>query len=225
MNLIAQKLREIGDVAMVVIDPVTAYLGGEIDSHKTTEVRAALHPLEQFAAEFNVAVLAISHPPKSPSLKALNYIAGSGAFTHAPRLTFMVIEDPELPGRNLLLAVKNSLGPKADGIGYSIVSAFVGPGNSIPTSRIEWDSRPVYMSADEILEAHAEKRKAKAKGEAEGFLRAKMAPGQSYPAGDIQKEAAAAGIAERTLRRARNDLGVKKSKNGFGGKVWWSRDD
>jgi putative DNA primase/helicase len=174
MDLIAEKAREIGDVAMIVIDPVTAYLGTEIDSHRISDVRAALLPLEQFAAELNVCVLCITHPPKSPSLKALNFIAGSGAFTHAPRLAFIVIEDPEAPGRNLMLAIKNTLGKKADGMGYSIVSAFVGPDEKILTSRIEWDDRPVYMSADEVLEAHEEKRKAKAKGEAEGFLREKM---------------------------------------------------
>src|SRR5262249_42417376 len=48
MDLIANKVCEIGNVALVVIDPVTAYLGSEIDSHRTTEVRAALLPLEQF---------------------------------------------------------------------------------------------------------------------------------------------------------------------------------
>lgn len=225
MELIAAKVRELGDVAMLVIDPITAYLGTDIDSHRTTDVRAALLPLEQFAAELNVAVLAITHPPKAPSLRALNFISGSGAFTHAPRLTFIAIEDPECPGRNLLLAAKNTLGRKADGLGYNIVSAFVGPDESILTSRVEWDDRPVYMSADEVLYAHAEKAKAKAKGEAEDFLRTTMKPGQSYPAADIFKQAAAAGIAERTLRRAHKDLGIKKSKKEFRGPMWWQRDD
>jgi putative DNA primase/helicase len=224
MDLIAQKAREIGDVALVVIDPVTAFLGSEIDSHKITDVRAALLPLEQFAAQIDVAVLCITHPPKAPSTKALNFIAGSGAFTHAPRLAFMVIEDPEVAGRNLLLSVKNTLGRKADGLGYSIVSAFVGSSESIPTSRIEWDNRPVYMTADEVLRAHADKNKAKARDEAESFLRTTMTPGQSYAASEIQKQAADAGIAKRTLQRARDSLGVKKSKNSFQGKVWWSRD-
>jgi AAA domain len=225
MDLIEKKVREVGDVALVIIDPVTAFFGGEIDSHRITDVRAALLPLEQFAEQLDVAVLCIAHPPKSPSTKALNFIAGSGEFTHAPRLTFMVIEDPESPDRNLLLAVKNSLGRKPEGLGYSIVSALVGPGESIPTSRIEWDNRPVYMTADEVLEAHAEKRKAKAKGEAESFLRTKMEPGQSYPASDIKQQAANAGIAERTLGRASKTLRIKKSRDGFGGPMWWKRDD
>jgi putative DNA primase/helicase len=225
MDLIAKKVREVGDVALIIIDPVTAYFGSEIDSHRITDVRAALLPLEQFAAQLEVAVLCIAHPPKTPSMKALNFIAGSGAFTHAPRLAFIVIEDPEAPGRNLLLAVKNSLGRKADGLGYSIISTFVGLGESILTSRIEWDDRPVYMTADEVLRAHAEKNKAKAKTEAEDFLRTKMQPGQDYNFTDIKKEAAEAGIPERTLRRASDSLGVKKSRNGFGSKMWWKRDE
>jgi putative DNA primase/helicase len=225
MDLIATKAREIGDVALVIIDPITAYLGTEIDSHRISDVRAALLPLEQFAEQEHIAVLGISHPPKSPSTKALNFIAGSGAFTHAPRLTFMVIEDPQAPGRNLLLPVKNNLGPKASGLGYSIVSTFVGPNEDILSSYIHWDDQPVTMTADEALAATAEKSKAKARGEAEDFLCVKMEPGKSYPASDIMKAAQAAGISERTLRRAREDLGVKKSKSGFQGRMWWSRDD
>jgi hypothetical protein len=223
MDLIAQKVRQLGDAALLIIDPVTAYFGSEIDSHRITDVRAALMPLEQFAKEFDIAVLGITHPPKAPSTKALNFIAGSGAFTHAPRLTFMVIEDPETPRRTLLLAVKNNLGPKAPGLGYTIAPRFVGPG--IVTSRIEWDGLPVSITANEALEAWAEKKKAKATDEAEDFLRTNMTAGQSYSASDIQDKATHAGIAERTLRRARKNLGIKPSRNGFGGKMWWQRDE
>jgi putative DNA primase/helicase len=36
---------EISDVALVVIDPITSYMGTRIDSHRTTDVRAVLEPL------------------------------------------------------------------------------------------------------------------------------------------------------------------------------------
>jgi putative DNA primase/helicase len=36
-------IREIGDVALIIVDPVTAYLG-KIDSHKNADVRAVLAP-------------------------------------------------------------------------------------------------------------------------------------------------------------------------------------
>jgi len=55
----------IGDVALVIIDPVTAYLGaGKIDTHKTADVRAVLSPLTEFADEQGVTILGITHPQK-----------------------------------------------------------------------------------------------------------------------------------------------------------------
>jgi hypothetical protein len=41
LESLAAVVREVNDVALIVIDPVTSYLGAEIDSHKTTDVRAA----------------------------------------------------------------------------------------------------------------------------------------------------------------------------------------
>ena len=56
LDVISDKIAEIGDVALVVIDPVTSYLG-KIDSHRTSDVRSALEPLGDFAATTGVAVL------------------------------------------------------------------------------------------------------------------------------------------------------------------------
>jgi hypothetical protein len=231
-DLLSAKARELGDVALVIVDPVTAYLGGDMDSHRTTEVRAAMLPLQDFAEQQRVAILGIIHPPKAPGLKAINYIAGSGAFAHGPRFLALIIEDPELPGRNLMLPYKNSLGPLPPGIGYGIVSAFVPtPKGDILTSRIEWDSRPVTMTANEALAKTAENEKPTATGKAEEFLRGKMVSGQEYPAGEIFEEAEKAGIASRTLKRASKDMGVKKTKSmktpgqGGGGGWWWKIDE
>jgi len=175
-----------------------------------------LEPVGRFAEEFNACVLGISHSPKAPQAKALNAVVGSGAFVHAPRLVFLAIEDPEAPGRNLLLAAKNNLGKKAEGLGYHILDdRFVGPGDSIRSVYIEWDNLPVCMTADEALAAHAEKRKgSSALGEAENFLRERIgASGVSSK--DIHDEAEALGISERTLKRARKKLGVKASKDSY----------
>src|SRR5262249_13584096 len=55
---LAAALVGFGDTALVVIDPITAYLGAT-DSHCNAEVRAALAPLADLAAQHRVAVLAI----------------------------------------------------------------------------------------------------------------------------------------------------------------------
>ena len=59
---LVDQIRAIGDVRLVVIDPVSAYLG-KIDGNNAPEVRRTLAPLQQMAADTNVAVLLVT-PPK-----------------------------------------------------------------------------------------------------------------------------------------------------------------
>src|SRR5690606_23342500 len=54
MARLGNLLTEIGDVALIVIDPITAYLGGA-DSHKNAEIRALLAPLSDMAANHGAA--------------------------------------------------------------------------------------------------------------------------------------------------------------------------
>src|SRR5262249_20213247 len=142
LERLGEKIRAIGDVALVVIDPVTSYMGSKIDSHHTVDVRSVLEPLQKFAERYHVAVLMISHPQKATATNLLNAVTGSAAFVHAPRMTFIVIKDPDNSARTLFLAGKNNIGRKAEGMGFATESAFVGPDQSILTSRIVWDDLP-----------------------------------------------------------------------------------
>jgi len=217
LDRLGEKIEALGDVGLVVIDPITSYMGAKIDSHHTVEVRAVLEPLQKFAERYNVAVLMISHPQKAAATNVLNAVTGSAAFVHAPRMTFIVITDPENPDRTLFLAGKNNIGKKAEGMGYATENAFVGPDQSILTSRIAWDNLPVRITANEALEATADKKKGNATADAEEFLRTRLdGNGAGVPSKDIVDEAEANGISERTLRRARKKLGVKTRKDNYG---------
>jgi putative DNA primase/helicase len=62
LDLLRQKMVEIGDVKLVQIDPITAYLGNaKMDSYRTNDVRAVLSPVVNLAAELNVAIIGIMH--------------------------------------------------------------------------------------------------------------------------------------------------------------------
>ena len=46
LAMLRRKIDEIGDVVLVLIDPISAYLGvGKVDSYRTTDVRAVLGPV------------------------------------------------------------------------------------------------------------------------------------------------------------------------------------
>ena len=62
MEALRKKIASLGDVRLVIIDPITAYLGfGTVDSFRTADVRAVLTPLVTLAAEMKVAVIGVMH--------------------------------------------------------------------------------------------------------------------------------------------------------------------
>ena len=156
------------------MDAITSYMGSKIDSHRTTDVRAVLEPVGDFAREFNVSVLGITHPPKAYQANAIHAFTGSLAFVAASRLAFFVTSEAETK-RRLLLSVKNNLGPKAPGIGY-----FIG---TKPTSggiapHVLWDDAPVDLTANQALAAASSALKdGGAMERAKEFLREFLADG------------------------------------------------
>jgi putative DNA primase/helicase len=215
---LGRKIDEIGNVGLVIIDPITAYMGAKVDSHRTTDVRAVLELLTSFAAAHNVAVLAITHPPKAPQAKAIHVATGSLAFVAAARLAFLAIKEPETE-RRLLLPIKNNLGALAPGLGYSLVQHIVSKG--IVSSHVAWDTVPVTMTANEALAAGTNSRRAGAVGDAEDFLRKELAGGPR-PVEEIQSAAKGAGLAWRTVQRAKKKLQIKPNKNGLDGGWAWT---
>jgi putative DNA primase/helicase len=51
---------DIGDVKLITFDPVSSYLGGDLDSHSNTELRNALDPITQMANDTGAAVLSVT---------------------------------------------------------------------------------------------------------------------------------------------------------------------
>ncbi|MBO0767392.1 MAG: AAA family ATPase [Solirubrobacterales bacterium] len=98
LGRIAERLADLAasgePAALVVIDPIAAFLGG-IDSHKDAAVRTALAPLAKMAQEQGLCVLAVAHLNKSGAGKLLDRISGSGAFGAAPRSVLAFARDPD----------------------------------------------------------------------------------------------------------------------------------
>jgi putative DNA primase/helicase len=223
LALLEKKIREIGDVALVIIDPISSYMG-KTDSHKNSEVRGALEPLSEMAERLNVAVLSITHFSKAGSgttNKALHRFIGSIAFVGAPRAAFAVIEDADNEGRMLFLHAKNNMARKPQGLAYRLLQTIIG--DNIVASYVHWEDTPVTISADQALGAAESAGSRTTKEEATDFLRDILGQGE-VPAEEVQQAARRAGITPKPLRSAREALKVKSRREGFGpGAVWyWS---
>jgi putative DNA primase/helicase len=225
MPALIAKAREVGDVRMLIVDPVVTTVAG--DSHKNAEVRRGLAPLVTFAQELRAAVLGITHFSKGTGGKEpLDRLTGSLAFGAAPRLVFAASKKKDETGQEtdtrVFVRVKSNIGPDGGALTYTLNSVALPQG--IATSKVSWGGR-IEGSAREIL-ADAEQTDAaydeeSAVGEAQQCLREIMADGQPHEASEVSREARDAGHAERTIRRAREKLGIRPERNGKTRKWHW----
>lgn len=219
LQLLESEIKRIGDVRLVIIDPVSSYLG-KVDSHKNAELRAVLEPLGDLASRLRVAMVAITHLSKGAAGNANNQIIGSIAFVAAARAAYIVCRDPDDAERRLFLASKNNLGPDSGGLGFRIGTQLTGSGIAAPA--VFWDDIAVTMTASDALYAvTGGDRASPARDEAAGFLRRLLAEGEPVPVADVQKEAKAAGLSWATVRRAKDEIGAKALKAGLGGGWCW----
>jgi AAA domain len=216
LDLLERLISEIGDVRLIIIDPISSYLGPKLDSHVNAAVRGVLEPLSEMAARLGIAILAITHPPKGTGTTAINRFIGSIAFVAAARAAFMVTRDPDDETRRLFLPVKNNLAPLGKGLAFRLEQRLVADG--ILGSSVAWETETVTITADQALAATdvAREGAASPRTEAEEYLRDKLSAGR-VPVEDVNEHARALGIAQRTLARARKALGIRAVKDGFGG--------
>lgn len=221
LQALGSKLAELGTVAFVVIDPITAYLG-DTDSHKNADVRGLLAPLSELAGRYNVAIIGVSHMSKAAGAKALMRVNGSLAFVAAARAAYLVAPDLKDKTRRLFLPMKNNLGPDATGLAFRITGATVAsPAGPLATSCVSWESEPVSMTADEAMQVENGSGNTSALDEATNWLREILGTGP-VAAAEVLIQAKAEGIAEKTLRRASKVLEVRKTKIAMTGGWSWS---
>jgi DNA replication protein DnaC len=240
LQALETKIKEIGDVVLVIIDPISSYMG-KTDSHRNTEVRGAIEPLSEMADRLGVAILSNTHFSKagaSTKSRALHRFVGSIAFVGAPRVAFAVVEEPRgedeaeaRPARRLLLHVKNNIAPAPAGLAYTLEEAVAGyigdPPEPLYASRIAWADEPVSKTADQALAEHeaslrgdgsSEQREAPERQEAEAFLISWLKDGPR-PAKKMKRAATDAGITDKTLRNARERLCVSSELRDQEGKI------
>jgi hypothetical protein len=215
-----KTIERIGDVVLVIIDPMSAYVGvGTVNTSSTTDVRGFLTPLIQMAAELQISVIGIMHFNKKADVtSAMLRIADSLAYVAAARHVYVVVEDPHVEGRRLFAKAKNNLAPDKAALPYIVgVNPKIGhdeaTGTDIAAPYIIWGSEHVTVTANEAMQAAAVGGgSAAAKREAVEFLRDRLSGGPVKTA-DVEEEGEAHGISKSALRRARKELGVRAKKD------------
>jgi len=206
---IERTIGGIGDVRLVVIDPISAYCG-RADGNSNTEVRALLAPLSDMAARRGLAVVAVTHLNKSGNGPALYRIMGSLGFTAAARCVHGVTRDRDDRDRRLFIPIKSNVGPDSGGLAFRLHDSGAG-------WAIAWEADPVDLTSDEAMDPDNAGERSRVE-EAVAFLRAILADGPLTPQ-EVEARAEEAGIKWRTIERAKPRARVKSRQERKDGQI------
>jgi putative DNA primase/helicase len=196
--------------ALLIVDPLDAYVGTVIDTHRSAAIRSLLGPLAAMAERTGVAVIAVQHLSKGSRDRPIYRPQGSIAYLAAARTALLVATDPEQPESPTrhVVGLKSNLGPPPVALRFSVEGGTFG-----------WLAGESAATAEALLAGPATEGDRSALAEAEDVLRDLLSSGPRL-AGDVIREGAAAGVAERTMKRARQVLGVVTRKRGLVGWEW-----
>jgi phage N-6-adenine-methyltransferase len=186
---------------LVVIDPMNAFITADANSDQ--KIRQALMPLRQMADELNVAVLMVRHLVKRGGKSTIYMGLGSIGIIAAARSGLLVRRCPDDEDLRVLCHHKTNLGPFAPSLLYE-------PVDDNGVVRIEWRGECDYK-ADDLIGQTRESRIV----QAITFLAALLASGP-VPQGTVKAKAIGAGLAWRTVERAKEVLGIVAERKGFG---------
>jgi hypothetical protein len=188
--------------ALVIIDPLFAYTGGKLDIYRDNEARGVLSRLKEIAERHACAIVALRHLTKQQS-KAAYAGGGSIAFTAAARSVLLFGRDAE--GNSGFVQTKNNLAMHGSAVGYKIEG-----GRFYWTGESDLTASKILAPSDERGTAHSKR------ADAEDFLLEALESG-AVESGELQRRAAARDISPRTLRRAKEALGIKSERVTTGG--------
>ena len=225
MEPLRRKLAEIGDVRLLIVDPIVSAIAG--DSHKNAEVRRGLQPLADLAASMRCALLGITHFSKGTGGRdPVERLTGSLAFGALARVVMVAAKHQEEgnDGRSVRIfcRAKSNIGPDDGGFEYDLQQAELGAHPGIFASSVRWgdalrgEARELLATAD----ATGEDGEGGMLADARQFLSDLLTDGP-LPTKVIKADADGAGYSWATIRRAQKSLGVEAVKEGMkGGWIW-----
>ena len=196
---------------LVIIDPIQAYLGADVDMNRANEVRPIFMRLGQVAQRTGCAILLIGHLNKAAGMQSLQRGLGSIDIAAAVRSVMFIGKLKHNPTMRILTHEKSSLAPPGASLAFSLGDEggfrWVG----------EYD-----ITADEMLSGIEPQRETKTQ-QAKDLICTLLAGGKQVLSEDIDKAALERGIPGRTVRDAKRELGdALKSKIVEGRKkVFW----
>lgn len=183
---------------LLILDPIQAYLGSDIDMNRANEVRQLLKPLVRIAQTYQCAIVLIGHLNKNQGTNSVYRGMGSMDFAATVRSILLVGRYKEDQNIRIMVHDKSSLGPEGASLGFRLD----GPDG------FEWVEGYDQISSDEVLASsrNSGKNPVTKLDRAVEFLKTNCREVGSIASNDIFELARLEGISERTLKEAKKHI-------------------
>lgn len=192
---IEQAIKETG-AKLLILDPLQAYLGADVDMHRANEIRPIFHALGLVAERTGCAIVIIGHMNKGGGKSGYRGL-GSIDITAAARSVLVIGKSPQDPQVRVMAHSKSNLAPQGSSIAFEIGDKFRFIG--------ECD-----VTVDELLNGFGRRD---VLGEAKQLLSSLLSDAPQ-PSKLIAEKSRALNISERTLKKAKKELGIVAEKIG-----------
>ena len=196
-------LSQMPDCRLLVLDPITAYLG-RTNANSNAEVRAAITPMAALAAKQKVTIIGINHHNKRQDLSYMYRGLGSTAFVALARSVWAVVVDKDDSETRIFCPVKSNYCINPTGLKFRIIDGAIEFDTEPWTGHIDDTGSKITTRVDEAAE----------------WLREKLQNGARLSS-TLFEEGKEDGFGKDLLFRAKKKLGVKATKDGFGGQWFW----
>ena len=191
-----QAIHETG-ARIIILDPLQAYLGGNVDMHRANEVRPVFKRLFAMAEKTGCAVILIGHMNKAQGAKSSYRGLGSIDFRAAARSILLVGRRKENPKLRIVAHDKSSLAPEGKSIAFELGD----------DCELHWKGF-CDTTVDELLSGSSsvQTKTVQMENELRELLKKPM------PAYQVYEHADKIGISERTVKTAKKNVGVVSTK-------------
>ncbi|MDA8229361.1 MAG: AAA family ATPase [Desulfitobacterium hafniense] len=193
-----QAVQETG-ARLIVLDPLQAYLGDNVDMHRANEVRPIFKRLCAMADRTGCAIILIGHMNKAQGLKSSYRGLGSIDFRAAARSVLLVGRLKSDPTVRVVAHDKSSLAPEGKSIAFSLDAE----------NGFQWIGS-CDISVDDVLSGVGSVQTKT--GLMEEELRRMLT--KPVPAEEVFKRASELGISERTVNIAKKNVGIDTMRVG-----------
>lgn len=199
------------DARLLIIDPIQAFLGPNVDMNRANEVRPILRKIGDVAQRTGCAIVLIGHLNKATGQQSGYRGLGSIDFTAGVRSVLVIGKSKDDPNVRVLAHDKSSLAPAGTSLAFILGDE----------EGFRWIG-DFDISAEELLSGFEKKKESKTH-EAKELICRMLAGGKEVFSDEIDRAALEKGISSRTVRDAKKELGeALKSKIGEGRrKVFW----